>query len=59
MSIFNNNLLHIGINNSINAFETDIDESIDVEMEKHRILYDVNLITLFIKELQLDMNLFK
>lgn len=56
---FNNNLLHIGINNSINAFETDIDESIDVEMEKHKILYDVNLITLFIKELQLDMNLFK
>ena len=56
---FSNNLLHIGINNFKNAFEVGIDESIDIEVEKHRILYDINLITSFIKELQLDMNLFK
>ena len=56
---FNNNQLHIGINNDTNAFEVGIDNEIDIELEKHRILHDINLITTFIKDLQLDVTIFK
>ena len=56
---FSNNQLHIGINNGRNAFEINIDTQLDPTFEKQKILYETNLITTFINELNLDTQLFK
>ena len=56
---FSNNQLHIGINNGRDAFEVDIDTQLNPTFEKEKILYETNLITKFINELKLDMQLFK
>ena len=57
---FIDNRLHIGINDNKDSFEPDsVFKKIDEEKINTRILQDIEVITQFIDELNLDNDLFK
>ena len=56
---FIENQLHIGIHTGKDSFEPGMMKKIDPEVEKEKIVNDINLITTFVNELSLDTKLFK
>jgi len=53
---FIDNRMHVAINNGKNAFEPPLFGNIDVENEKNKIRRDINLITSFVDEMNLERN---
>ena len=56
---FIDNTLHVGIHTNRDSFEPSMMKEIDPEVERQKIINDINLITTFVNELSLDVKLFK
>ena len=56
---FIDNTLHVGIHTNRDSFEPSMMKELDPEVEKQKIINDINLITTFVNELSLDTKLFK
>ena len=56
---FIDNTLHVGIHTNRDSFEPSMMKEIDPEVEKQKIINDINLITTFVNDLSLDTKLFK
>lgn len=56
---FIDNNLHVGIHTNRDSFEPSMMKEIDPEVEKQKIINDINLITTFVNDLSLDTKLFK